>query len=195
MVLCTYLSVNGALEVSVHGGEGVVLGGKVHIHLLQRGLRGGGPGDGRHWEGTDGNLKLGVHGTPLAQDMAGQPRKHEREAEFLGLVSGGREEGLGVLVILDGAESHASLVQGLGSGVTGVGVDAHVDDGGGGALSIPRYGLDQQFFDLLHHTLFGGRPCVWRLKSESFSVKSGVVETMASMRCLRSPSEEVEVAW
>ena len=33
------------------------------------------------------------------------------------------------------------------------------------------------------------------LKSESFSLKSGVVETMVSMRCLRSPSEEVEVAW
>jgi hypothetical protein len=33
------------------------------------------------------------------------------------------------------------------------------------------------------------------LKSESFSLQSGVVETMVSMRCLRSPSEEVEVAW
>jgi hypothetical protein len=33
------------------------------------------------------------------------------------------------------------------------------------------------------------------LKSEFFSVKSGVVETIVSMRCLRSPSEEVEVAW
>jgi hypothetical protein len=32
------------------------------------------------------------------------------------------------------------------------------------------------------------------LKSESFSVKSGVVETMVSMRCLRLSSDEVEVA-
>ena len=33
------------------------------------------------------------------------------------------------------------------------------------------------------------------LKSESSSAKSEVVETMVSMRCLRSPSAEVEVAW
>ena len=43
MVLCTYLSVNGALEVSVEGAKGVVLGGKVQIHLLQSGLGGRGP--------------------------------------------------------------------------------------------------------------------------------------------------------
>jgi hypothetical protein len=60
-------------------------------------------------------------------------------------------------------------------------VDAHVDDGGGGALSISWDGLDQQLFDLLPcpvrwSTMCGG------LKSESFSVKSGVVETMVSMR-------------
>ena len=91
MVLCTYLSVNGALEFSAEGseGEGAVLVGKVNTLLLQCGLGGGGPSGGRHWEGMHGNLKLGVHGTPLAQDMAGrQPRK-----QFLGLkVPEGREE-------------------------------------------------------------------------------------------------------
>ena len=40
---------NGTMEVSVKGGGGVVLGGKVNILLLQRGLGGGGgPSDGRH---------------------------------------------------------------------------------------------------------------------------------------------------
>ena len=94
MVLCTYLSVNGALEVSVEGAEGVVLGGKVEIHLLRRGLGGRGPSDGRYGEGVDGNLKLGVQCTERAEDAAGQPGKHQREVEFLGLVvPGGREEG------------------------------------------------------------------------------------------------------
>ena len=58
MVLCTYLSVNVALEFSAEGSEGAVLVGKVNIVLLQRGLGGGGPSDGRHWEGMHGNLKL-----------------------------------------------------------------------------------------------------------------------------------------
>jgi hypothetical protein len=39
--VCTYLSVNGALEVSVEGAEGVGLGGKGQIHHLQSGLGGG----------------------------------------------------------------------------------------------------------------------------------------------------------
>ena len=82
MVLCTYLSVNGALEVSVEGAEGVVLGGKVQNHLLQRGLGGRGPGDGRYGEGVDGNLKLSVHCTKLAEDAAGQLGEHQREVEF-----------------------------------------------------------------------------------------------------------------
>ena len=43
-----HISVNGALEVSVEGSEGAVLVGKVNILLLQRGLGGGGPSDGRH---------------------------------------------------------------------------------------------------------------------------------------------------
>ena len=43
MVLCTYLYVHGALEVSVEGTQGVVLGAKVQIHLLQNGLVGEGP--------------------------------------------------------------------------------------------------------------------------------------------------------
>ena len=68
----TYLSVSGALEVSVEGGEGVILGSKVLIPLLQRRLGGRGPGDGRHWEVVDGSLKLSEHGTPLAEDLAGQ---------------------------------------------------------------------------------------------------------------------------
>ena len=70
--VCTYLSVNGALEVSVEGAEGVVLGGKGQIHLLQSGLGGRGPGDGRYGEGVDDNLKLSVHCTKLAEDAAGQ---------------------------------------------------------------------------------------------------------------------------
>ena len=85
MVLCTYLSVNGALEVSVEGAEGVVLGGKGQIHLLQSGLGGRGPGDGRYGEGVDGNLKnlkLSVHCTKLAEDAAGQLGEYRREAEF-----------------------------------------------------------------------------------------------------------------
>ncbi len=65
----------------------------------------------------DGNLKLGTRGTPLAQGTSGQPRKHKLKAEFLGLVPGGREEGLGVLAVLAGAEPRAPLVQSLGSGV------------------------------------------------------------------------------
>jgi hypothetical protein len=63
MVRCTYLSVNGALEVvvlggkvSVDGGEGVDLGGKASILLLQLRLGGRGPGDGRHGEGIDSGL-------------------------------------------------------------------------------------------------------------------------------------------
>ena len=78
-------------------------------------------------------------------------------------------------------------------------MDAHVDDGGGtcggGALSVPRHGLDRQFFDLIHHAQSVVDHVCGGLKSETFSVKLGVVETMVSMRCLRSPSEEVEVAW
>ena len=74
-------------------------------------------------------------------------------------------------------------------------MDAHVDDGGGGALSVPRHGIDKQFFDFIHHAQSVVDHVRGGLKSESFSVKSGVVETMVSMRCLRSPSEEVEVAW
>ena len=74
-------------------------------------------------------------------------------------------------------------------------MDAHVDNGGGGTLSVPRHGLDQQFFDLIHHAQLVVDHVCGGLKSESFSVKSGVVETMVSMRCLRSPSEEFEVAW
>ena len=74
-------------------------------------------------------------------------------------------------------------------------MDAHVDDGGGGALSVPR--LDSISNSLTFFTM----PCSvvdhvrGGLKSESSSVKSEVVETMVSMRCLRSPSAEVEVAW
>ena len=93
MVLCTYLSVNGALEVSVEGAEGVVLGGKVQIHLLQRGLGGRGPGDGRYGEGVDGNLKLSVHCTELAEDAAGQLGEHQREAEFSWTCCPGRVRG------------------------------------------------------------------------------------------------------
>ena len=72
-------------------------------------------------------------------------------------------------------------------------MDAHVDDGGGGALSVPRHGLDRQFFDLIHHAQSVVDHVCGGLKSETFSVKSGVVETM--VRCLRLPSEEVEVVW
>ena len=78
MVLCTYLSVNGALEVSVEGTEGVVLGDEVDIHLLQ--LGGGRPGDGSHWEGMDGNLKLAVYGTALPEETAGQLGERQGKA-------------------------------------------------------------------------------------------------------------------
>ena len=74
-------------------------------------------------------------------------------------------------------------------------MDAHVDDGGGGALSVPRHGLDQQFFDFIHHAQSVVDHVRGGLKSESFSVKSGVVKTMVPMSSLRSASEEVEVAW
>ena len=169
MVRCTYLS----LEVSVNGDEGVVLGGKVQIHLLQRGLGGRGPGDGRHWEDVDSNLKLSVHCIELAEDAAGQLGEHQREAEFLVLVPGGREEGDGVLVVHAGAEPLAPLIQVLGGGVNGVTLDADVDHGGGGALCIPRHGIAEQFFDLLHHALFGGRPRAWRPEIRIFLRKVG----------------------
>ncbi len=61
-------------------------------------------------------------------------------------------------------------------------------------FSVPRHGLDQQFFDLIHHAPSVVDHVCGGLKSESFSVKLGVVETMVSMRCLRPSSEEVEVA-
>ena len=73
-------------------------------------------------------------------------------------------------------------------------MDAHVDDGGGGAPFCPT-ALDRQFFDLIHHAQSVVDHVCGGLKSETFSVKLGVVETMVSMRCLKSPSEEVEVAW
>ncbi len=60
---------------------------------------------------------------------------------------------------------------------------------------FPRHGLDRQFFDLIHRAQSVVDHVRGGLKSETFSVKLGVVETMVSMRCLRSPSEEVEVAW
>jgi hypothetical protein len=141
MVLCTgtYLSVNGALEVSAEGAEGVVLGGKVQIHLHQRGLGGRGHGDGRYGEDVDGNLKLSVHCTELAEDAAGLLGQHQREAEFLGLVvPGGREEGRGLVVPNAWTQPVAPLVQGLCSGVYGVLVHAHVDDGGSASLGSPR---------------------------------------------------------
>ena len=117
----------------------VVLGGKVQIHLVQRGLGGRGPGDGRYGEDVDGNLKLSVHCTELVQDAAGQPGKHQRKAEFLGLiVPGGREEGLGLVVPNACAQPVALRVQGLCSGVDGVVVHAHVDDGGSASLGSPR---------------------------------------------------------
>ena len=89
----TYLSVNGALEVSVEGAEGVVLGGKVRIHLPRRGLGGRGPGDGRYGEGVDGNLKFNVHCTKLAEAAAGQLGEHQREAEFSWTCCPGRVRG------------------------------------------------------------------------------------------------------
>ena len=73
VLLCTYLTVNGALEVSSEGGESVVLGGKAHIHLA--GLAGEGPvtaARGRVPEDTNGDSQLGVHGGELAHDTAGQ---------------------------------------------------------------------------------------------------------------------------
>ena len=103
-----------------------------------------------------GNLKLGVHGTPLAQDMAGrQPRK-----QFLGLkVPEGREEARGRLVPNTCAQPEAPHVQCLCSGVHGVPVLAHVDHGA--VLPSVSEGADITSNSLtpLHSGLIGRCPC------------------------------------
>ena len=97
----------------------------------------------------------------LLKDMTGYSKSINVKRSFLFLSQEGARRGLGILVILAGAKqaSFEPPNQLFGGGVNGVAVeDAHVHQGAVGALFI-RHELDQ-FFNLLHHALFGGPTCV-----------------------------------